>query len=144
MGAFNRILLHRQIVIRKPADIIISKLYSNNDFKVKKLNDENYKILAKISFGVGSSGILFDGIKVYLTFTRDGENTILMFTTRLRIELIFLMLLEVIFIIILLSTGVSELSLWPLGIIPVCIIWFWAVYRYQENSLADDVEAYLK
>lgn len=145
MGAYNSILLRRQFEVPISADFLAKILSSkkDDDLNVRIIDKYNYKILSYSSFGtLIGGGILMDGIKIYTTLQPASvDKTLIILKTRFRIDLYFIIFVSLIFVLI--GSTSNTFPLWSMFIFPLVTIWFWFIYRAQENKLADEVEAYL-
>jgi len=140
MGNYNSFLLKRDFEVPMNADFLSKILFSKNDsdFKVSYIDKYQFKVFAYTSLGTLGP---FSRIKVYVIFKAiDSLKTSVTIKTKLRIEFYFITL---IFLLLLAMGYPFNISIWPLLFLPITYIWFWFVYRAQENELADDVTAFL-
>ena len=149
MGDFNSVLLKRQFDVAMSIEALnkIISSYNSSDYSITQLGNSTYKVVANISFGTGmvfGIGImgLFNGIKIYASLKSSGPTqTTITFTSRLRFELYVLIVVSIVLSILILSSNYA--SFFEALICPLILVWFWALYRYQEKKLADDFEYYL-
>lgn len=123
------------------------RLKKDRKFNLDWISDNQFKFLSKLSVGtimLNFNPTYFDGIKGYAKLTElNNGNTKIELTTRLRIEIYFIIILSVVFLLIFLFSN-TKIPIWVLFIFPMMIIWFWIVYRFQEKKLFENVIKYLK
>jgi len=146
MGDFNSILLKRQFEVPLDIEILVTSLSSklDDDFTVRKINEYNFDVIAYSSFGIlrGPFGQVTDGIKVYVNFAPGHEKkTLVTLGTNFRIELYFAIFIS---LCLGMAGALNQIfPFWAYFFFPFMILFFWIVYRIQENTLANDVEDYL-
>lgn len=116
-------------------------------FKLEWISENEFKVISKTSLGtiiLDSNPEYFDGIKGYgkLTELNNGKTKIDL-STKFRIELYFVGILPILAIIVSFIRG-KEIPLWSVFLIPIIILWFWFIYRFQEKLLFGKVKNYLK
>lgn len=145
-----KILLTKEVPINWSDDNlnnIISNLDSES-FGIQVLQSGGYKFLSNFSLGTaivkGSAGMI-EGIRIFGEIEKASESTsIIRFTTKIRIELIFICAFWVGMILFQIF-GDEKIPLWiNLILFPAMIVWLWFVYRIQEKSLMNKVEKKLK
>ncbi|MDB5285324.1 MAG: hypothetical protein JWR05_273 [Mucilaginibacter sp.] len=150
MNIIGKILLNKQFNIVGSLQSIETILLTDNgkSFILKKMNDCQYKCLANISIGTllikGGIGLV-DGIKTMVMLRPVADNIIeVTLKTQLRIELVFVVTIWLSVICYQIS-GHQNVSLWvDLALFPATLIWFWGVYRFQEQRLQLKIETLLR
>ena len=145
MGAYNSILLKREFEVSMSADFLSKILASKNDsdFRIDVIYKYNFKAFAYSSIGTISGLNPFtSGIKIFVKFQSIETNkTLVTIRTKLRIEFYFIAFVLLLFIIA--DCSFKTFSILTFLIFPIITVWFWLVYRSQENELANTVENYL-
>ncbi|MDB5004075.1 MAG: hypothetical protein JWQ34_2300 [Mucilaginibacter sp.] len=147
MSWLSRFLIHKQFDINCSIETANNKLSlsPDYDFSISKTDSYRYKFLSDYSVGTLSGAEFFvDGIKIYGSFTSINESKVnVVLSTRTRIELKLIGFFWFVFILYE-AFGNVNVPLWTNFIFPVVLIWFWLVYRFQENRLLSDLEDYLR
>lgn len=116
-------------------------------FKLEWISNKEFKVISKISIGtiiIDLNPGYFDGIKGYGKLTElNNDKTEVKLTTKLRIEMYFVGILFVIFLLVFFFSD-ENMPIWTLFLFPVTIIWFWFIYRFQEKLLFEKVRKYIK
>jgi hypothetical protein len=103
--------------------------------------------LANFSLGTaivqGGPGLI-DGISIYGEVLDGPESTTTVhLSTRLRIELILILIIWI--VLIFFQIIGNEIPLWvSLVLFPIIVLWFGFIYRVQENSLLKKIDKKLK
>jgi hypothetical protein len=150
MNIIGKILLNKQFNIVGSLQSIETILLTDNgkSFILKKMNDCQYKCLANISIGTllikGGIGLV-DGIKTMVVLKPVASNIIeVTLKTHLRIELVLVAIIWLSVICFQFSGG-QNAPLWvDLALFPATLIWFWGVYRFQEQRLQLKIETLLR
>ncbi|KOP40287.1 MULTISPECIES: hypothetical protein [unclassified Flavobacterium] len=123
------------------------QIVTERKFKFEWISENDFKILSKISVGtfiLNSNPGYFEGIRGFgkLTELKNGK-TIIDLNTKLRVELYFAGILPTLtFIVSFLSS--DKTPLWSFFLIPVVVLWFWFIYRCQEEILFRKFRNYIK
>ncbi len=106
---------------------------TKRSYNVEGLSKDGFKVYAQNSLGtfIGHSY----GISGMVAIKSDSNDPLqLHFRTNLRIELIFVMIMGLVFFISTLAKG-AEGPIWGLILPPVLVFLFWGWYRIQERLL---------
>ncbi len=146
---FSWITLRDEFVFEGSLEALNEKLrfQNNKKFRVEWTNAHQFKFLAKFSFGTmavfGFPNIV-DGIKGYASLAEKTESKVeVKLKTKVRIELI---VSGVLFLLLTLF-GYIKKEVFLLNnhyIFLVALIWFWFVYRVQEQLLFNKLKKYLQ
>lgn len=117
-------------------------------FYIEWISESEFKFLAPISDGTakfkGNAGII-DGIKGYAKITINRANEIIQIElcTKLRIELKFIAIFGIIWMI----CSIFSFKLIPIlliAVFPLAFAWMYKVYRKQEIELFENVKHYIR
>jgi hypothetical protein len=149
MVTYSSLLLKKQFLLSASITEVESKLarYSEDKFEIKKVNRHEYKFVSNSSIGtmVLRFGGSVEGIKTYVLFEPQNNNSVnVTLKTKVRIELILISIIIVVFAIsFFLINNKHPQPTWAIIFLPFILIWFWFVYRFQEQKLISKVEDYL-
>ena len=124
------------------------KLYLDNGrrFRIEWTGYNSFKFFAKLSLGtliVSGMPSAAEGIKGFAELKEVENNTTqIHLKTKVRIELYFFLSIFIVFYIIGLASEGKIPDWFPL-ILPCGLLWFWFVYRIQENILFASLKNYL-
>lgn len=142
-----RITRHREFTVEQPPETINAVLQGGiSGVRIKCLHN-GYKAYPDVSVGVGMS--LANNISLPISteiriHISEPNSTKVTLFTRPRIELILIALLWLVLAVLQLF-GNKEIPLAvTVAILPIALLWFWAVYRIQEAGLQTRIEKALK
>ncbi|MHC0440062.1 hypothetical protein [Flavobacterium sp. 3-210] len=121
---------------------------TDRKFRFEWISENDFKILSKISLGtfiLNSNPGYFEGIKGFgkLTELKNGKTKIDL-NTKLRVELYFAAILPTLTFIVSFLSG-NKTPFWSVFLIPVVVVlWFWFIYRCQEEMLFRKFINYIK
>ena len=116
---------------------------SEHSFRVRKIDTNEYKFLAKISIGTiiikGYPGLI-DGISIHAKVQNNNKSdSIVHFSTKPRLELVVTLAIWLTFILVQIIE--SGIPIWvTTALFPIMIVWMAFVYRLQENRLLKKVK----
>lgn len=150
MGFLNPISLNKQFEVRGSAGSIDHYISRNEPkgFSIQKLSNYEYRFLSDLSLGTlikngrlsAVNGIQTRGIVTPV----NKDKAIVTFNTKLRFELILTACLWVI-IALFQIVGKQPIPVWITAILfPAILVFFFLLYRIQENVLQTKAEQYLK
>ncbi|PWK78915.1 hypothetical protein LX99_01369 [Mucilaginibacter oryzae] len=146
MGTYNSILLYKSFNIPVSFDVATMALlsYNKSEFNIEKTGNSEYKLLSHFSFGVGKMGAKrLEGINLQLQLKAINDTTTeITLESSLRPELIIISIITPFAIWSILNNS-TQVPHWIAALFPIAIIWFWLVYRFQEQRLALKTERYL-
>jgi hypothetical protein len=147
-GVLSRIILKDEFLFNGTVEQLEEKLrfQNNQKFRIEWVDYQSFKFLS--NFSLGTMMVKFnpgfaDGIKGYAQLIEtESSKTKVSLRTKIRIELYFFLAVMLIAIIAVL---VSEevFPLWMLWLTPLGLLWFWFVYRMQEQILFSKLKNYL-
>ena len=149
MGTYSSLLLKKQFKVSASVVEVENRLaqYTQNEFTIKKVSQNKYKFLSNTSVGtmVLRSGGSVEGIKIYALFDPQDNNSVnVTLKTKVRVELVLTSGIAVLFAInFSLINNEQSYPTWTIIFLPIIMIGFWLVYRFQEQMLALKVERYL-
>jgi hypothetical protein len=150
MGFFNPISLNKQFEVRGSAGSIDHYISRNEPkgFSIQKLTNYEYRFLSDLSLGtLIKNGRLpaVNGIQTKVIVTPvNKDKAIVTFKTKLRFELILTAFLWVVITLFQL-VGKQPIPVWITAILfPAVLVFFFLLYRIQENVLQSKAEQYLK
>jgi len=146
---FNPISLTRVFELKTPIQAVTNHISRSapTDFSVTRLSNFEFIFLADLSLGTlikNGKPPAVNGIQTRVVLTQVGKNTAVTFTTKRRFELILTLGAWVLFTIFQL-VGKQPIPTWvTAAFFPGLLIFFFLLYRVQENMLQNKAEAYLK
>ena len=149
MGPTKYLTLSKVFEINSSIEQLQQQLLNKNipKFDAEFLSFKEYHINAKLSVGIAISfsGLFNFPICTSLKLMEETQNkTIVNLKTYVRPELIFISLLWIISLLFKLFSETKIPFAIPFVVFPLILIWFWFVYRTQEESLHTAIEKYLK
>ncbi|MXV49508.1 hypothetical protein GS399_00870 [Pedobacter sp. HMF7647] len=147
MNFLKPLLLHKKVNIFIPAEKVKNKLnhYSQTEFTIRKINDDDYKFISVLSVGTARINMFnIEGINVNAKIEPvDKNKTNVILQTKLRIELIIIALLGIIWLLAH-FIGNTEMPAWGIIFYLIVLGWFGYIYRVQEEILLKDAERFFK
>jgi hypothetical protein len=146
---FNPILLTRAFELQAPIQAVTSHISRTAPvgFSVTRLSNFEFVFLSDLSLGTlikNGKPPAVNGIQTRVVLIQVGKNTAITFTTKRRFELILTLGAWVLFTIFQL-VGKQPIPIWvTAAFFPGLLIFFFLLYRIQENALQNKAEAYLK
>ena len=108
-------------------------------FEIDRISETEFWFSSQWTFG-SSGGQPINGIGKIETV--DDNKAVIHLATKVRSEIYFLFgILFIIFLILLFSE--ENFPFWVYPLLPVCLVWFWIVYRVQEVYLFKRLKKYL-
>ncbi|MEM6963978.1 MAG: hypothetical protein AAF573_04365 [Bacteroidota bacterium] len=149
-GIIDKLLLKDKIEYQGSFEELKKRLNDskNRKYRVEWISDKEFKFLSNWSLGTmivnGLPGAV-DGIKGYGTIKDLKENNKIeiQLKTKVRIEMYFITGIFVFFFVVGILSK-EKFPIWIYFLLPIFLIWFWGVYRIQENSLFKKVKQHLK
>lgn len=141
----HKIVSYRRFTIEKSVGEL-AELFAQGAkrFTITRNNLTNYDAEAKVSVGVFISAGLFHlpiKTKIKLNAIEEGTTAVCL-KTDFRIEVIILTLLWIILVILKLLGNNIPLAV-PI-LFPLIILWFWWIYKTQEEALHSQIEDLIK
>ncbi len=146
---FNPISLTRVFELKTPIQAVTNHIsrFTPTSFSVTRLSNFEFIFLSDLSLGTlikNGKPPTVNGIQTLVVLTQVGKNTVVTFTTKQRFELILTLGTWVLFTLFQLI-GKQPIPIWiTAAFFPALLIFFFLVYRIQENVLQNKAEAYLK
>lgn len=146
---FNPVSLTRVFELKAPIQTVTSHISRTTPtgFSVTRLSNFEFIFLADLSLGTlikNGKPPAVNGIQTRVVLTQVGKNTAVTFTTKRRFELILTLGVWVI-ITLFQIVGKQPIPIWvTAAFFPGMLIFFFMLYRIQENVLQSKAEAYLK
>ena len=146
----EKILLKDKIEYQGSIEELKKKLNDskNRKYKVEWISNKEFKFLSNWSLGTmivnGLPGTV-DGIKGYGIIEEKKENNKLeiQLKTKIRIEMYFIIGIFLIFFVVAIFSE-EKFPNWIYFLLPIFLIWFWGVYRIQENLLFKKVKQHIE
>lgn len=142
----NKILLKDEIEFRGSIEELKKRLNEpkGRKYDIEWISNYEFKFLSKWSIGTMMLKGLpdaIDGIKGYGKIKLDDKIKIYL-TTKIRIEIYIIIAFFILtFVVSIFSNG--KIPMWIHLLFPIFLIWFWGVYRIQENKLFNTVKKHL-
>ena len=146
---FNPVSLTRVFELKAPIHTVTSHISRTTPtgFSVTRLSNFEFIFLADLSLGTlikNGKPPAVNGIQTRVVLTQTGKNTAVTFTTKRRFELILTLGVWVL-ITLFQVVGKQPIPIWvTAAFFPGVLIFFFLLYRIQENVLQSKAEAYLK
>ncbi|MEP6612075.1 MAG: hypothetical protein ABJA76_09335 [Mucilaginibacter sp.] len=146
---FNPASLTRVFELKAPIQAVTGHISRTTPtgFSVTRLSNFEFIFLSDLSLGTlikNGKPPAVNGIQTRVVLTQVGKNTAVTFTTKRRFELI-LTLGAWVLITLFQVVGKQAIPIWvTAAFFPGVLIFFFLLYRIQENVLQSKAEAYLK
>ncbi|BFP40581.1 hypothetical protein FGF1_14260 [Flavobacteriaceae bacterium GF1] len=147
-GVLSRIILKEEFLFDGTVEQLGEKLrfQNNKKFRVEWIDHQSFKFLSNFSLGtlmINNNPGVVEGIKGYARLSETAYGKIkISLTTKVRIELYFFLAAMVIAIIAVLGSK-DNFPIWMIWLTPLGLLWFWFVYRMQEQILFNKLKNYL-